>query len=319
MSHFGKSLQIIMRFDGFIPRQTWCKLGCLVLALLCCWGCGAPRSPFGKQVDKVEKFTQRGDEWYSQGDLDRAEREFQRGLTLSRGMDYQPGVARQLNNLGALALEQGDLRQARDLFTRAWEVNRSQGQWAEASANQANLATVAEQEKNLEAVVHHLSQAESAARQSRDKGALARIYARWADLARQQLDFGRAEAYLKMAQPLARTPALKAQAAHQQGRLALARGDAGAAIDHLIRALEWDREVQDRAAMAADLYYLGEACRLSRDWPRAFDYYARAFDVYASLKRRARLQDCLARLQEANREGALNRPLDRFEKPNKVS
>lgn len=308
-----------MRLVGFISRQTWVKWAFLALALLCCWGCGAPRSPFGKQVDKVEKFTQRGDEWYAQGDLSRAEREFQRALSLSRGMDYQPGVARQLNNLGAVALEQGDLRQARDFFTRAWEVNRSQGQWAEASANQANLATVAEQEKDLGAAALHLSQAEAAARQSTDKGALARIYARWADFTRQQLDLGRAEAYLKMAQPLARTPALKAQVAHQQGRLALARGDAGAAISHLIRALEWDREVQDRAAMAADLYYLGEACRLDRDWGRAFDYYARAFDVYTSLKRRARLQDCLARLQEANREGALNRPLDRFEKPNKVS
>jgi tetratricopeptide (TPR) repeat protein len=319
MSHFCKSLPIIMRFDGFIPRQTWCKLGALALALLCCWGCGGPRSPFGKQVDKVEKFTKRGDEWYSQGDLSRAEREFQRALSLSRGMDYQPGVARQLNNLGAVALEQGNLRQARELFDRAWEVNRSQGNWAEASANQANLATVAHQQKDLEGVVLHLSQAETAARHSKDKGALARIYARWADFSLHQQDFSRAEAYLKLAQPLARTPALKAAVAHQQGRLALARGDAGGAISHLIRALEWDREVQDRAAMAADLYYLGEACRLGRDWPRAFDYYARAFDVYASLNRRARVQDCLARLKEANREGALNRPLDRFEKPNKVS
>lgn len=308
-----------MRLVGLISSLPYYKWVTVVLALLCCWGCGAPRSPLGKQIEKVDKFTKRGDEWYTQGDLGRAEREFQRALLLSRAMDYQPGVARQLNNLGAVALEKGDLRQARDLFTRAWEVNRSQGRWAEASANQANLATVAEQQKDLEGVALHLSQAETAARHSKDKGALARSYARWADFAIQQQDFGRAEEYLRMAHPLARTPALKAQVAHQQGRLALARGDANGAVSHLIRALEWDREVQDRAAVAADLYYLGEACRLSRNWPQAFDYYARAFDVYASLNRRARVQDCLTRLQEANREGALNRPLDRFEKPNKGS
>jgi tetratricopeptide (TPR) repeat protein len=174
---------------------------------------------------------------------------------------------------------------------------------------------VAHLQGDQSAAARHLTEAETAARQSKDKGALARVYARWADFSLNQQDFSRAEAYLKMAQPLARTPALKAAVAHQQGRLALARGKAEAAINHLISALEWDRELQDRAAMAADLYYLGEACRLRRDWPRAFDYYGRAFDVYASLGRQARLQDCLARLQEANREGALSRPLERFKVP----
>jgi len=102
--------------------------------------------------------------------------------------------------------------------------------------------------------------------------------------------------------------------AYQQGRLALARGDTTAAADYLTQALSGDRELQDRAAMAADLYHLGEAYRLRGDWYQAFRYYARAFDVYASMGRRAQLAECLARLQEANREGALNQPLERFEK-----
>jgi tetratricopeptide (TPR) repeat protein len=234
-------------------------------------------------------------------------------------MDYQPGVARQLNNLGAVALEQGDLPQARDFFTRAWEVNRNQGNWAEASTNQANLATVAQQAGNQGAAARHLTQAEEAARVSKNKAALARLYCRWAGFYLDQMDLGRAEEYLNLAQRLARTPAVKAVVAHQRGRLALARGDAPAAIAYLTRALEGDRQLLDRAAIAADLYYLGEASRLGQDWSRAFDYYARAFDVYASLGRQARLRECLNRLKEANREGVLNRPLERFEKHTQAS
>jgi tetratricopeptide (TPR) repeat protein len=285
-----------------------------LLALVVLAGCGGPRSPFIKQVEKVDKYTDRGDEKFNQGNLPLASKEFNRALTLSRGMDYQPGVARQLNNLGAVALEKGDLPRARELFTRAWEVNRSQENWAEASTNQANLATVAQQAGDLDAVRLHLTQTENAARWSRNKSALARAYMRWSGFALDQLDFGLAESYLKLAKRLARTPAVKAAVAYQRGRLALARGDTPAAVNYLSQALSGDRELQDRAAMAADLYHLGEAYRLRGDWYQAFRYYARAFDVYASMGRQARLRECLARLQEANREGSLNQPLDRFEK-----
>ena len=284
-------------------------VGLLVLA-----GCGGPRSPFIKQMEKVDKYSDRGDEKFTQGDLPLASKEFNRALTLSRAMDYQPGVARQLNNLGAVALELGNLPRARDLFTRAWEVNRSQGNWAEASTNQANLATVAQQAGDLDAARLHLTQAENAARWSGDKSALARAFMRRSAFALDQLDFGRAESYLKQARRLARTTEVKAAVAYQQGRLALARGDTSAAADHLSQALSGDRELQDRAAMAADLYHLGETYRARRDWYQAFRYYARAFDVYASMDRRARLRECLARLKEANQEGALNQSLERFEK-----
>lgn len=292
--------------------KSW---GALILASgLFLLGCGAARDPYGQKVKQVGTYTDRGDEWYNQGNLPRATKEFQRALDLSRGLDYQPGVARQLNNLGAVALEQGDLAQARQFFTRAWEINRNQENWAEASTNQANLATVAEQAGERPAAARHLSQAEEAARQSGAKEALGRIFCRWAGFFLDQQDFAQTEEYLELAQPLAKTGALKAALAHQRGRLALALRDAPLAITHFTRALEGDRAALDRAAMAADLYYLGEASALRRDWSQAFDYYARAFDVYASLGRQARLKDCLARLKEADREGALNRPLESFEK-----
>ena len=296
--------------------KRWAVLSFTLVLLV---GCGASRSPYGKQVNKVENYSDRGDEWYGKGDLPRAMKDYHKALELSQGMDYQPGVARQLNNLGAVSLEQGDLSRAREFFTRAWEINRHQGNWAEASTNQANLATVAQKAGNRGAAAQHLAQAEEVARLSKDKAALARIYCRWAGFYLDQMELSRTEEYLNLARPLARAPASKAALAHQQGRLALARGDAQTAIAHLIHALEEDRKLLDRAAIAADLYFLGEAFRLQQDWPQAFDYYARAFDVFATLGRQAPLQDCLKRLKEANREGFLNRPLERFEKHTQAS
>lgn len=290
--------------------------GILLLVLLAgLWGCGGPRSPLMKQVEKVERHSQKGAEWLNQGEREQAAREFERALNLSRGMDYQPGVARELNHLGAVALEKQDFQQARELFRRALEVNLSLGNSLEASTNLANLATVAELEGDELTAAYYLTEAENHARRSKDKDALARIYARWADFFRQKGDLGRAEVYLDMARPLARAPAVKAQVAHQEGRLALARGNPQAASRHLLAALEWDRELQDRAAMAADLFQLGEASRMLKDWERAFDYYARAFAVYSFLKRQNRLQECLERLREANREGGLNRSLEPFKVP----
>jgi tetratricopeptide (TPR) repeat protein len=291
--------------------------GCLtlVLALLLLPGCGGKaKEPYGAQVKKVESYADQGDENFTQGDLKRASREFNRALDLSRSMDYQAGVARQLNNLGAVALEEGNLPRSRELFTRAYEVNLNQGRRVEASTNQANLATVASLSGDRAAAARHLTLAEDAARQSGGKAALGRIYCRWAGFFLDGQDFGRAEEYLNLAQPLAKSLEIKAAVAHQRGRLALARGDVALALTHFTQALEGDRLVLDRAAMAADLYALGETCRRRRDWPRAFDYFARAFDVYAALGRKARLQDCLQSLQEANREGALNQSLERFEK-----
>jgi len=292
-------------------NKSWFILALAGVFLL---GCGVSRDPYGQQVKKVDKYADRGDEWFVKGNLTRASKEFNRALEMSRSVDYQPGVARQLNNLGAVALEEGDLSRARELFTRAWEINQSRENWADAATNQANLATVAEKAGNRSGASQHLTLAEKAARQSGSKEALGRILCRWAAFSLDQQDFGGAENYLNLAKPLARTPSLKAAVAHQRGRLALARGDTWVALNHFTEALKLDREVLDRAAIAADLYALGETCRLKQDWSQAFDYFARAFDVYAGLGRKARLKECLARLKEANQAGVLKRSLERFEK-----
>jgi tetratricopeptide (TPR) repeat protein len=276
-------------------------------------GCAARQDPFGQQVQRIDEVSMAGEELFSRGDLKRASRSFSRALTMSRSVDYPQGAAQQLNNLGAVALEEGDYQKARDHFTQAYHLNQDGQQWAAASINQANLATVAAKQSKPEEASRHLLEAHDAARQSRSPQALGRVYLQWASFYLDQKDPASAQDFLTRAQPLATTPELKGSLFHHQGRVALARGDTGQALERFALALTTDRSILDRAAMAADLFYLGEAYQTREDLPQAWDNYVRAFDVYAGLGRKAQLSRCLQRLQEVNRQGGMGHSLERFE------
>ncbi len=291
--------------------SSWARLG--LVALLMC-GCGAKADPFGQQVQRIDEVSIAGEESFSQGDLKRASRNFSRALTMSRSVDYLPGTAQQLNNLGAVALEEGDYPKARDYFTQACHLNQERQQFVAASINQANLATVAAKQGKPEEASQHLREAQESARQSRSPQALGRVYLQWASFYLDRNDPASAQDFLTRAQPLATTPELKGTLWHHQGRLALARGDTGQALERFAQALTTDRATLDRAAMAADLFYLGETYQARGDLPQAWDNYVRAFDVFAGLGKKAQLSRCLIRLQEVNRQGRLGHSLERFEK-----
>jgi tetratricopeptide (TPR) repeat protein len=291
--------------------SSWARLGLVALLVA---GCGAKPDPYGQQVQRIDEVSMAGEELYSRGDLKRASRNFSRALTMSRSVDYLPGEAQQLNNLGAVALEGGDYQTARDNFTQAYNLNRDRQQFAAASINQANLATVAAKQGKTGEASQHLLAAQDAARQSRSPQALGRVYLQWAGFYLDQNDPASAQVFLTRAQPLATTPELKGTLFHHRGRLCLARGDTGQALEMFNQALKIDRDVLDRAAMAADLSRLGEVYQARGDLAQAWDSYVRAFDVYAGLGKKAQLSKCLERLQEVNRQGQLGHSLERFEK-----
>lgn len=293
----------------FLSR--WARLG---LAVLLVGGCAAKADPFGQQVERIDEVSIAGEELFSRGDMKRASRNFSRALTMSRSVDYLPGAAQQLNNLGAVALEEGDYPKARDYFTQAYNLNLDQQQFVAASVNQANLATAAVKQGQPAAASQHLLMAQEAALQSRSPQARGRVYLQWASFYLDQNDPASAQDFLTRAQPLATTPELKGALFHHRGRLSLARGDTGQALDMFTRALVTDRLVLDRAAMAADLFSLGEVYQTRGDLAQAWDNYVRAFDVYAGMGKKAQLARCLKQLQEVNRQGQLGHSLERFEK-----
>jgi tetratricopeptide (TPR) repeat protein len=292
-----------------LSRWAWLGLAALLVS-----GCAAQQNPFGQQVQRINDVSLQGERWFSQGDLTRAHRDFSRALALSRAVDYPQGTAQQLNNLGAVALEGGDLTKARDYFTQAYNLNRDQQQWVAASINQANLATVAQKAGHPAAASGHLLAAQDAAMQSRSAPALGRVLLQWAAFSLDQQDLAAARDFLARAQPVATTPALKGTLYHHQGRLCLAQGDTDQALARFTLALRTDRAILARAAMASDLFYLGETYQARGDLSRAWDAYARAFDVYAGLGRQSQLPRCLQRLQEVNSQGGLGHSLERFEK-----
>ena len=295
--------------------SAWGLMGLLILGLV---GCAAKQDPFGQQVQRAESLSRQGEQSFSQGDLDKASTSFSRALEVSRAADYLPGEAQQLNNLGAVALEQGDLRKAGELFTRAWEINQRQEHWRDASVNQANLATVAQKAGRWGDAAQHLQTAQDAARWSKSPPAQGLVLVRWASFYLDQQNYAGAAAALAQARRLATTPSLKGAWAYQQGRLSLARGDAAAALASFQQALTCDRQVLDRAAMAADLFALGEAHQLRGEMPQAWDYFSRAFDVYAFLGKKPPLTRCLARLQEVNTRGQLGNSLERFQQDHRL-
>lgn len=298
----------------------WNRVACLrgwvglMLAALVVGGCAAKQDPFGQQVSRINDASIQGEQWFSKGDLKRASREFSRALTMSRSVDYPQGEAQQLNNLGAVALEDGDVKQARELFTQALQVNCEQQQWAAVSINQANLATIAQKAGNPGEAAQHLQAAQNAAWQTRSPRALGRVYLQWASFYLDQNDLALAEDFLNRTQPLATTPELKGTLEHHRGRLALARGDPGLALEKFAQALKFDRTTLDRPAMAGDLFFLGEVYQTRGDLCQAWDYYVRAFDVFAGLGRKSQMLKCFKRLQEVNQKGQLGHSLERFEK-----
>jgi tetratricopeptide (TPR) repeat protein len=223
-------------------------------------------------------------------------------------------VAQQLNNLGAVALEQGDLAKAKKLFTQAFEINQRQQHWIDASVNQANLATVAQKAGKWGEAAAHLQMAQNAAQWARSRTAEARVLLRWAGYYLDQQNLAGAAASLEQARKLAQTSSLKGALAYQRGRLLLAQGQTSDALAAFQQALDCDRQDLQRAAMAADLFSLGEVHQLRGEMSLAWEYFSRAFDVYAAMGKKAQTCRCLARLQEVNAQGGLGQSLERFQK-----
>jgi tetratricopeptide (TPR) repeat protein len=218
-------------------------------------GCAANQDPFGQQVQRINDVSIQGEKWFSQGNLRRASRDFTRALTMSRSVDYPQGAAQQLNNLGAVALEEEDFQKARDLFTQAYNLNCYHQKYAAASINQANLATVAQKAGNPGEASRHLLTAQDAPTRP-VHASPGRIYLQWASFYLNQNDPALAENFLTLAQPLATTPELRGTLAHHLGRLALARGNTSQALERFNQALTIDRSIMDRAAME-NLFFLG--------------------------------------------------------------
>lgn len=309
---------------GLSLRESWqpCRRGglgypaCLLAALLLAgWlsGCAGRPDPFRQQAIRAQEVSLKGQELLNVGEDRRAQKSFEKSLTINQSIDNPLGTARQLNNLGAVALSRGDLAEARQLFQEALLLNQGVGDSAGAAINLANLATAAYKGGDLGRAAGYLEEARLLARQSGSPKVLGQVLCQMAGLTLDRQDTGAAALLLEEARLTARTPEVQGSWNYQQGRLALARGETSRAVDFFQAALTADRQVLNRPGMGADLLGLGQAWEQRAEFTRAFLYYQRAFDLFVTTGSQERARESLAALHRVNRAGGLGRSLKLFE------
>jgi tetratricopeptide (TPR) repeat protein len=100
--------------------DRWWWLWLLVFLL----GCGGPAKTTVDLKQQAISLNEAGYQYYRESRWHLAQQKFEQALTYNRLIDRRSGIAANLNNLGAIAREQGDLKQAVTYFQEALAVNR---------------------------------------------------------------------------------------------------------------------------------------------------------------------------------------------------
>jgi tetratricopeptide (TPR) repeat protein len=99
-------------------RRQW--LWVLVFVL----GCGGPATTAVDLKQQAIFFNDAGYQYYRESRWNLAKDKFEQALAYNRLIDRREGIASNLNNLGVIAQEQGDLKEAVTYFQEALAVNR---------------------------------------------------------------------------------------------------------------------------------------------------------------------------------------------------
>jgi tetratricopeptide (TPR) repeat protein len=106
-------------------------------------GCGgAAKSRLPDLRQEAVKLNDEGYQYYRESRWRLAQNKFAQALKLNRLIDHRPGIASNLNNLGALAQEQGNLEEARKYYQEALTIQREIGDPGGLCEALNNLGTV---------------------------------------------------------------------------------------------------------------------------------------------------------------------------------
>ena len=113
------------------------------LLLLCLVGLGCASAPSQEKLQsQAISLNDQGYQYYRQSRFNVAERKFSQALKLNRLIDRRVGIAANLNNLGVIAQEQDNPKQAMVYFQEALEINRELHDPAGLSETLNNLGLV---------------------------------------------------------------------------------------------------------------------------------------------------------------------------------
>jgi tetratricopeptide (TPR) repeat protein len=116
---------------------------CLLLFGCLAMGCGgAAKSRLPDLRQQAVKLNDEGYQYYRESKWRLAQNKFAESLKVNRLIDHRPGIAANLNNLGAIAQEQGNLAEAEQFYREALAIQREIGDSAGVGEALNNLGTV---------------------------------------------------------------------------------------------------------------------------------------------------------------------------------
>jgi tetratricopeptide (TPR) repeat protein len=224
-----------------VKWKPWCLLvlGCLAL------GCGgAAKSRLPDLRAQAVKLNDEGYQYYRESKWRLAQNKFAESLRVNRLIDHRPGIAANLNNLGAIAQEQGNLAEAERLYREALAIQREIGDPAGMGEALNNLGTVYAGLGRWAEAENLYAEALAYVRTPRPGPLLALTLTHQGDAARHRRDYPRALALYNEALAIDTARKNRAGQAVRWGRLGrtyLALGDYAAARRYLLMALEESR------------------------------------------------------------------------------
>jgi len=232
-----------------------------------------------------------------QGDYKAAMGLLEQGLSISRSLDYQDGVATSLNALGNMNREQGDLAVAKGLFEESLALRRGLGDQSKIAMSLVNLGNVTRDQGNLAEARELFEESLAIRRESGGKSGIALALNNLGLLVCEQGDLKRGKALLEEGLAIRRELADRwaiSASLHGLGIMARDEGDFGLARERHEESLTIRRDLGD---------------------PRGIAFSLEAFANLALVEGRPELATRLLSAAEALREviGSPRPPLDEAE------
>jgi tetratricopeptide (TPR) repeat protein len=237
---------------GLTVTDRWWWLWLLVFLL----GCGGPAKTTVDLKKQAISLNEAGYQYYRESRWHLARQKFEQALTYNRLIDRRSGIAANLNNLGAIAREQGDLEQAVTYFQEALAVNRELHDAAATCETLNNLGLAYQSQGRLREANAAYLEALEAAGPLPPGPLLALTLTHLGDVARTHKDYTAALNYYYQALPAdAAAKDRRGQALRQErlGRTFVDLQDFERAEVNLKEALGEFRRLQDTDGIAAVL------------------------------------------------------------------
>jgi tetratricopeptide (TPR) repeat protein len=280
-------------------RDRWYWLLVLVIAA----SCGGPVKTAVDLKQQAISLNDAGYQYYRESRWNLARHKFEQALTYNRLIDRREGIASNLNNLGVIAQEQGDLKQAVDYFQEALAVNREQGSPGGISETLNNLGLAYQSQGRLREAEAAYLEALDNARQLPPGPLLALSLTHLGDVARAHKDYMLALNYYHqalMADEGVKDPRGRAGREERLGRTFLDLKDYDRAAMYLKQALEDFRRLQDTDGIAAALKDLTLVALARGDHQEARLNAALLLGIYQARGQKQAAQELEVLLQRAD-------------------